>query len=395
MRDGIVKVEPTILQSGYDRKSCWVQTRCGMVPPATAVITTQKLRLSGSDIFSGICDLRSDDFGRTWTAPVVQPGLARRPNPDGTEDCPCDGTPAWHAASGTLLMTGHLARYRDDELVPDPRPRATWYSVYDPMRRRWSDWETMAMPADDPAAVDCGAGCTQRVDRPDGDILLPLYFRVPGEAGRRARAAVARCGFDGRRLLFRERGPELACPEGRGFGEPSLVRFGARYYLTLRNDQRGYVTVGTDGLRFDPPVPWRFDDGTELGNYNTQQHWIAHRHGLFLVYTRRGAGNDHVFRHRAPLFLARVDTDRLCVIRATERVVVPERGARLGNFGICAASSDETWVVVSEWMQTTGPNPFDSTVCERYGSDNALFLSRIHWAPGGAASAAGPDRLQA
>jgi hypothetical protein len=80
-----------------------------------------------------------------------------------------------------------------------------------------------------------------------------------------------------------------------------------RYYLTLRNDVRGYVSVSDDGLHFAEPKPWTFDDGAELGSYNTQQHWLAHRDGLFLVYTRRGANNDHIVRHRAPLFMARVD----------------------------------------------------------------------------------------
>ena len=32
-----------------------------------------------------------------------------------------------------------------------------------------------------------------------------------------------------------------------------------------------------------------------------------HSEGIFLVYTRKGVGSDHVFRHRAPLFMAQVD----------------------------------------------------------------------------------------
>ena len=32
---------------------------------------------------------------------------------------------------------------------------------------------------------------------------------------------------------------------------------------------------------------------------------------LWLVYTRRAGNNDHVFRHRAPLFVAEFDTDKL------------------------------------------------------------------------------------
>ncbi|MBC8443102.1 hypothetical protein H8D79_00095 [PVC group bacterium] len=103
-----------VVSEGYDRKTCWVQTRGGVIPPNTAVITTQKLRLTGSDIFYAINDFRSDDFGQTWTGPVEQQTLARRLMPDGLERCLCDGTSAWHAATGKLLLTGHTASYRDD-----------------------------------------------------------------------------------------------------------------------------------------------------------------------------------------------------------------------------------------------------------------------------------------
>lgn len=372
-------VATQVIHSGYDRKTCWVQTRGGVIPPHTAVVTTQKLRITGSDIFYGINDLRSDDFGVTWTAPAPQPGLMRRANPDGTEDCPCDGTPTWHAKSGKLLLTGHLAQYRNDELVHGMRPRSTYYSVYDESARLWSEWKSVPLPPGDPACFNSGAGCVQRFDLPDGDILLPIYFRAKEDTTGCFRASVMRCGFDGKDVTFKERGPDLVCPEPRGFCEPSLTCLNGRFYLTLRNDVRGYVTSGREGLHFDELKPWTFDDGSEIGNYNTQQHWVTHSEGLFLVYTRRGANNDHVFRHRAPLFMARVDTERLCLIRSTERPVVPERGARLGNFGICTASAAETWVVVSEWMQTIGPDSTDCTVCERYGSNNALFVSRIIW----------------
>ena len=53
--------------------------------------------------------------------------------------------------------------------------------------------------------------------------------------------------------------------------------------------------------------------------------------GLFLVYTRRGANNDHIPRNRAPLFIARVDPGKLHVIRATERIAIPERGADIAG----------------------------------------------------------------
>lgn len=134
---------------------------------------------------------------------------------------------------------------------------------------------------------------------------------------------------------------------------------------------RGYVCAGDDGLHFSDPVPWRFDDGEELGNYNTQQHWVTHTDQLYLVYTRRGLSNDHVFRHRAPLVMAEVDPKTMRVRRSTERELVPNRGARLGNFSVCKVTENETWVVVAEWMQPVG--------CEQYGSDNTIWAARIQW----------------
>ncbi len=373
-------IEPQIIQHGYDRKTCWVQTRAGVIPPSLGVVTTQKLRISGSDVFSGICSLRSEDGGKTWAPPLSQPGLMRRAVGDGVEDCPCDGTPTWHAKSGKLLLTGHLARYKNDEIISHgPRPRSTYFSVYDAGTGLWSDWRVLEMPAADPAAFCSGAGCVQRYDLPNGDILLPTYYIQKDDTTHCFRVSVMRCEFDGTTLKFIERGADVVFPEPRGVYEPSLTCFNGRFYMTLRNDTCGYVTVSQDGMNFGPLKVWAFDDGAEIGNYNTQQHWVTHIDGLFLVYTRRGANNDHVFRHRAPLFMAQVDPERLCLIRASERIVVPERGARLGNFGVCTVSPEETWVTVSEWMQTTGSDDCDCTVCERYGSDNALYISRIRW----------------
>lgn len=134
---------------------------------------------------------------------------------------------------------------------------------------------------------------------------------------------------------------------------------------------RGYVAVSDDGLHFEAPRPWCFDDGSELGNYNTQQHWVSRGDDLYLVYTRRGLDNDHVFRHRAPLLMAQVDPERLQVIRGSEAELVPNRGARLGNFSVTDVGPGETWVVVAEWMQPEG--------CERYGSDNTIWAVRIIW----------------
>jgi hypothetical protein len=279
----------------------------------------------------------------------------------------CDFWPKWHAASGKLLGTGHTVWYQDNRVMP-VRKRHTAYAVYDPAAQAWLPWKELEMPGD-PRFANAGAGCTQRFDLPDGDILLPIYFKRPED--KVSSTTVVRCRFDGDTLRYVEHGDVLSTEVPRGFGEPSLAKFGDRFFLTIRNDQKSYVASGPDGLRFDEPQPWTFDDGTDLGSYNTQQHWVAHSDGLFLVYTRRGADNDHVFRHRAPLFMARVDPRRLCVIRSTERVLVPERGARLGNFGVTEVSPDETWVTAAEWMQPRG--------VEKWGSDNRVWVAKIKW----------------
>lgn len=132
------------------------------------------------------------------------------------------------------------------------------------------------------------------------------------------------------------------------------------------------MAAGDDGLNFGPIRAWTFDDGTPLGSYNTHQKWLTHRDGLFLVYTRRGANNDHIPRHRAPLFVARVNPDLAQVMRQTERVAVPERGAGIGNFDAAAVTADESWIT------TAGT-----------GKSSATYLARVRWSRPNVQTAAG------
>ena len=370
------------ISSGYDGKTCWVHSRAGTIPgkQPIVVLTMQKLLLTGSDVFYALNEMRTDDLGASWSGPTEHATLGRREEGSGLVSVICDVTPMWHAKTGKLLGTGHVARYKGNRLAGDYE-RQTAYSVYEPKTRTWAPWRTVKMP-DNARFFSSGAGCTQRVDLPNGDILLPIYCKAKGE--KCYASTVMRCRFDGEALSYVEHGSEMAISVPRGFCEPSLARFKGRFYLTLRNDKTGYVTSGADGLQFDKPRKWTFDDGKELGSYNTQQHWVTHRDGLFLVYTRRSAKNDHVFRHRAPLFIARVDPDGLCVLRNTERILVPERGARLGNFGVTRVSDRETWVTVPEWMQRWGPD-YVIPVDNKHGADNSVFVARIKWHQ--------PDRL--
>ncbi|REK10741.1 MAG: exo-alpha-sialidase [Planctomycetota bacterium] len=362
----------------FDGEHCWCHPRAGIVPGGghdglpRVVMMMNTMDLSGSDVFKAVYSLHTDDLGKTWTEAETQEAMAPRYETIDGEKRPVaasDLWPRWHAASKKLLGTGHSVVYTPQWKVARVRPRHTVYSVYDPAKDRWPRWKKLEMPDADKFRT-AGAGCTQRYDEADGTILLPFYFSQPPE--KNATVSVMRCTFDGEELKYVEHGDELRVEDKtRGLHEPSLTRFGDRYFLTIRNDKRGYVTRGTDGLHFEKMRTWKFDDGSDLGNYNTQQHWVTHSDGLYLVYTRRGLDNDHVFRHRAPLMMAQVDPDSLRVIRDTEQVLVPERGARLGNFGVTDVTPDETWVTVAEWMQPRG--------VEKYGSDGSVFVARIHW----------------
>lgn len=361
----------------FDGKRCWSHPRAGIVPKLgnngnpQIVMTMNNLDLAGSDVFRGVFGLHTNNLGKSWTEPAELPTMAPRFEMiDGIKRpvAVSDFWPKWHESSKTLLGTGHTVVYTPDWKVRNPRPRNTAYSIYNSETGKWAEWQKLIMPADK-MFINSGAGCTQRFDLEDGTILLPIYFRP---LGKNMRVIVCRCSFDGETLAYQSHGTILELNnETRGLGEPSLTRLGNEFFMTIRNDKKGFVTRSKDGINFEAILPWKFDDGTDLGSYNTQQHWITREDGLFLVYTRRGANNDHVFRHRAPLFIAEVDPVKLCVIRESEQILVPERGARLGNFGVTDVSPNETWVTVSEWMQPYG--------VEKYGSDGSVFVAKIKW----------------
>ena len=135
-------VQLDTISSGFDKKTCWVHPRAGILPPATpgndqdlpaVVLTMNKLLLTGSDVYYAINDLRSDDLGKTWTWPIPhKEALGRWDNKDGTTFWP-----AWHAKSGKLLGIGHTVWFTPENRVIKPRPRHTGYSVYNPVTRTW------------------------------------------------------------------------------------------------------------------------------------------------------------------------------------------------------------------------------------------------------------------
>lgn len=311
----------------------------------------------------------SRDQGRTWSPPEVVLPLRRAKQADGYEVVPGDLWPRWHAATQMVLVTGKTFNFEDCTKENFLRERVS-YATIDPTTRACGPLRFVELPEHDHEGrpfVAPNAGCHQWIEQADGEILLPIRYQK-SEAKRNYTSLVARCRFDGTTLSYVEHGSEHSLPSGRGLYEPSVMQFGDAYFLTLRADDGAFVARGSDGVHFSDHVPWTFDDGEPLGSYNTQQHWIAIGGKLYLVYTRRGADNDHIFRHRAPLFIAQVDAERLCVLRATEQIVVPEDHATLGNSGVCPISETEAWITVAEGRVSYGP---------RQGEPNRVFIAKI------------------
>lgn len=371
------------INTNFNGETCFTHARGLICENGFGLITTQPLRLSGSDVFYGMHITTTHDGGKTWSELVPSNTVVRHAFGENMQAAMSDATPMYHKKTGKIILIGHYVIYLNDELLPPPRPRFTTYAVYDEKTGDFSPLKFVEMPQDENESYfSSGNGCGQSWELENGDLLIPISHMCKADAKdpwhKSYNTSAMRCSFDGETIKFLEIGNNLTVDVPRGLGEGSIMYHNGEYFMSLRNDKDGYVTKGFDGLHYADPKPLVFDDGCSVGNYCTQQHWITGGGKLYLVYTRRGADNDHVFRHRAPLFIAEFDTEKMCVIRETEQIAVPNRGARLGNFGCMSCADGKTaYIFASEWMQTTGPDPFDWRVCASYGSDNSIFISKI------------------
>ena len=368
------KVETTVIHQELSPDFCWFHPRMASIPmPGLAdpvLICTLQQHLGVSDHYSGLYFMRSDDGGASWTKPVLPKELDWK-TVSGENIAVCDVTPGWHRNSERLIAIGVKLRYSaaGEHLLDQPRSHQCAYATYDPSTGKWAEWKMLALPDEETRHYLAAPGCVQWLIRPDGTLLIPMYFRE--KTGERYQSTVLHCRFDGSAMELISKGDDLGLEDGRGLYEPSLALFQGTYYLTLRNDSRAYVTTSTDGLHFEPVQPWTFDDGSELGSYNTQQHWLVHDQALFLSYTRRGANNDHIPRNRAPIFMAQVDPSKKQVLRETEQVLIPDRGVMLGNFGAAAITPMESWVTDAEYYMGSQPHA--------KGADGSVYAAKIQW----------------
>ena len=361
---------------GYDGKLCKIQPTIATDGKGVAILGFQKLLLSGMDVFYGQYLSKSVDGGKTWSEPVMQTALAD------TYENGCRvaryatvryafGKKKWFAIGMAQLYDGDR---RPFQKYVDGRPYGTpIYVSLDAEKGMFTKYSTLPFPFEYEMALPFG----QSLECEKGDILLGIYFRPIG-AGKKSQVVTVRYRFDGDAMEIVAAGVPVKCDRlKRGLGEPSLVRSGDKVYMTLRSDESGMWCESSDGgLTFSGLREWSWTGGTSIGNRNTQQHWVSANGGIYLAYTREDRTNSHVFRNRAPIFMARFDPSKGGLVRDSECILVPELGARLGNFCVVGDGSGGSWLVTAEWMQPAG--------CERYGADNSIWFVKTD---GGVAAA--------
>jgi len=367
----------TLWKNRDGENKTWMQTRTCMMPGADGkpVVLMTLQTIAGSDYYGPVHWSLSHDFGKTWSEPKPIDGLGREPVPgrdDGLQAAVCDVVPQYHAASQSVLALGHVVFYKGDYFAKDEQlPR---YPVY-VTRSKAGVWsERKKLEWDDPRGSHIYTNnCGQRVNLADGTVQMAFTF---GPEHENRMVLGAQSTFDGEQLKVREVGPPLRNPVKRGLLEPSVTEFGGRYWMTLRaEDDKGYFSSSYDGLRWERIQAWRWEDGTPLDMSTTQQHWLTHSEGLFLVYTRKDDSNTNVIRWRSPLWVAQVDIPRRCLVKSTEQVLLPLVGdgnaapddvALMGNFDVTNISPEESIVTVGEWMPK-----------KEYRGD--ALLARIRW----------------
>lgn len=370
----VASIEKEVVRRGRDGSGpTWFHPRACVVPIANERMVLMTLQsISGSDYFGPVHWMTTRDQGRNWTDPQPVPALGRVPQPDGSEEGVCDVVPEWHAATRSVLALGHNVFYSGPKFSSDQPPRWPVYSVW--RNGRWGPRRKLEW-SDPRGAYIYTNNCGQRVVLPNGDLLLALSY---GRARNQPRAVSGViCGFNGETLWVKQVGAPIVHDAGRGLLEPSVTHYRGRFLLTLRaEDGRGYVCASADGLEWSLKQAWAWDDGELLTMSTTQQHWLVHSAGLFLVYTRRDSSNINVPRWRAPLWMAEVDLATLRLMRGTERVVLPLVGdgvkapdsvAYSGNFHPVNVSPDESWVT-------------DGEMLPKRGWKGDLLLARIRWA---------------
>ena len=259
----------------------WFQARSAYIPGESPVcVTMNQTRHRFTHDYCDVYQSISRDDGTTWSAPAAVASLRRVETADGYAVAGSDFWTQWHARSGMILSSGVSFYFAGGRHEHHLRHRVA-YAVMDPQTETWGPLRELELPERDHASQPMlaqSAGCSQRVDLPDGDVLLPIVYMPSSDLDENEdtfdfsdervlyNSIVARCGFDGQTLTYKEHGTEhsisrdhsrrLAARRGvefsaRGLCEPSLATFDGAFFLTMRSDHSAFVTKSVDGIHFE------------------------------------------------------------------------------------------------------------------------------------------------
>ena len=354
----IKNIQTTTLFKGRDTGNTWFLPRVCPIPNGQGTHTLMTLQtIAGSDYYGPVHFIESVDNGNTWSLPQAIPGLGRQKTTNDIEEAVSDVIPQYHPQTKKILAIGEILYYSKGKFFKDQPPRYPIYITRD-SNGKWS--ERKKLEWNDPRNTSIyGAGSSQFVILPNGDVIIPIMFRAIGK--KEASVTTLLCSFDGNMLKVKKVGNELKNNSNRGLLEHQLIKYNNIYYLSIRaEDAHGYVCTSKDGLNWSAPKAWTWDSGDSLSMSSTQQHWMAHSNGLYLVYTRKATHNRNVMRWRAPLFLAKVDPVHLQLIQSTEQTVFPMIGdginnptyvPQYGNFHVNEINENESWITSGEVIQ--------------------------------------------
>ena len=359
------------LFEGFDGVTCRIVTAISL-GKGRAFMVNQILSLTCADVLLGHQVSRSTNGGATFEKPQKLNDVEYTKN--GIRTIFGIDVMIYHPQTDKWLCFGQTMHYENDRhpvIINGGSVTEPYFTVFDPETMTIGEIIPMPIPYESISANPHG----QPIIDNDGNILLTFYGATREDT--RSRIVTALYSYDGETLKMLRSGTPIVsgAEHARGYCEPSLAKLYGKYYMTIRTDDAAYLAVSENGFDFSEPIPWVFDNGERVESINTQQRWVRFNDALYLAYTRKTQYNSHVFRNRAPLFISRFDPDRLCLIGETERILVPELGARLGNFQTTDVSDNESWVTVAEWMQYEGrPNEWQK--CVRYGSNNTGWRVR-------------------
>ncbi len=340
-------VSTQMIREGAPKGSRWTIPRVTSVDSEgmSLVMSMAKLSTTGTDVYSGIGFLTSDDGGKTWTELTELP-YATKPLRDGIMGMFGAVLPVFHPQTGKVLLLGNCVGYTNygTSKAKLTGLRFPAYAVYDPKTKKWSDDYTILMDQED-ANTTSGFPWIQD----DGGLLWPCNG-----------GQVLTATFDGNKLAVTGRSPRI---EGLGkapknTGEYHLTKLDDTFFLSLRCPDQNRIARSQDGQHFEPAIPLTWDDETQVPSMATQMRWVRQQGKLYLVYTRVDDSSKGIFRNRAPLWMAELDTAKLRLKKATEVIAVPISPGRddLGNFGTTFVNDTLSLVTTSEFGRTKGNN---------------------------------------